>query len=86
MSVQIDSVQIDSVQILEELKNLLSTQKEVRLLSLEDAAKEVGVGINNFRKMASKKDFPFVKLSAKKLVIMADLPKWFSDHRGEQLC
>ncbi len=80
------SVQIDPVQILEELKSLISNQKDIRLLSLEDAAREVGIGLNSFRKMASKKDFPIVKLSSKKLVIMADLPKWFSEHRGEQLC
>ncbi len=80
------SVGIDSAQILEELKNLLANQNNVRLLSIEDAAKEVGIGLNSFRKIANKKDFPIVKLNAKKLVIMADLPKWFSEHRGEKLC
>lgn len=73
------------INLLEEIKTIIEkSKKDVHLATIDVAAKKLGIGTRNLRKLTFEKDFPIIKIGVKKLIIMSQINDWLEKHRGEE--
>jgi len=60
---------------------MADTTREVRLLSVPEAARLLGVGERFVWKMASTRELPTVKIGRRRLVALADIERFVESRR-----
>lgn len=70
--------------MLNEVKELLN-RKEPILATITEASEKIGIGQHKLRELSYMRDFPIIKIGAKRLVNMNKINEWLEKHEGEVL-